>query len=158
MIEVKAKNDNSLVKAIKELVETYEEEFSGTITIEITKLKSDNSQLGIWKKYVREAYRNEEDDYCTKWSRGFKEDNPLSKKLMYYMDNNERHTSIDMIDQLEDTLLNELENIYGDNVEIEDGVEGILSNPEKYPVKLVEDLLSVVKQYYKFNPLFKWDW
>ncbi len=158
MIKVKAKNNNSLVQEIKELVETYEEEFSGVITIEIAELESDNSQLGIWKKYVREAYRNGEDDYCTKWSREFKEDNPLAKKLMYYMDNNERHTSIDMIDQLEDTLLNELENLYGDDVEIEDGIEGILSNPEKYPVELVDDLTSVIKQYYKFNPLFKWDW
>lgn len=158
MIEVKTKNNNSLIKEIKKLVKTYKEEFSGTITIEITELKSDNSQLGIWKKYVREAYRNGEDEYCTEWSRNFKEDNPLAKKLMYYMDNNKRHTSIDMIKELEDTLLNELGNLYGDNVEIEDGIEGILSNPEEYPVELGDDLISVIKQYYKFNPLFKWDW
>ena len=74
------------------------------------------------------------------------------------MDNNERHRSIDMIEQLEDTLLNELPSIYGDNIDIDDGVEGILSSPEKYPLELVNDLTSVIKQYYKFNPLFKWDW
>ena len=158
MIKIETKNNNSLTKAIKKLTETYEEEFSGVITIEITELESDNSELGIWKKYVRETYRNKEDNCCTTWSRNFKEDNPLAKELMHYMDNNERHRSIDMIEQLEDTLLNELPSIYGDNIDIDDGVEGILSSPEKYPLELVNDLTSVIKQYYKFNPLFKWDW
>lgn len=157
-MKILTNNKNQFTKALKDLVKNYSEEYEGTIIVDINPIKIEQSKLNEWRTFCREAYRNGEDDYCTEWSREFKEDNSLAKKLMYYMDNNERHTSIDMIEQLEDTLLNELENLYGDNVEIEDGIEGILSNPEKYPIKLVDDLNSVIKQYYKFNPLFKWDW
>ena len=66
-----------------------------------------------------------------------------------------------MIDSLDDTLLNDMPKVYILKENWQDtfeGVESILKNPDGYPEELVNDLDSVIAQFYKYHPLFKWDW
>ena len=120
-----------------------------------------NSKLEKWNSYCQDWMGAEPEDYCTEWSRNFKENNPLAVALMYYMDNNDRHIEIDMIEQLEDTLLNYMPKEYNIDENYRDtfqGVESILENPDNFPKKLADDLDSVLNQYYKLSPIFKWNW
>ena len=154
-------NTNDFISALKMLMEEYSEEYEGTVVVDIQKLEIKKSKLNDWKQYCRKAYRKGEEDYCTEWTRNFKEDNPLAVALMYYTDYIDRRQSADMIEQLEDTLLNEMPKEYKLNDNWQDsfeGVESILANPAEYPDNLVTDLDAVIEQFYKYHPLFKWDW
>ena len=152
---------NEFTKALKALVKEYSEEYQGTITVDIKEIVIPQSKANDWIAFCKKSYRLGEDEYCTEWSRGFKQDNPLAIALMYYMDNTDRHTSVDMIEELEDTLLNRLpkEYVMPENWRHNfNGSEDILENPTNFPDTLVKDLDSVIKQFYTYHPLFKWDW
>ena len=154
-MKIVTNNKNQFTKALKDLVKNYSEEYEGTITVDINPIKIEKSKLNEWKAFCRDAYRQGEDYYCTEWTRGFKQDNPLAKALMYYIDNIDRYQSVDMIDCLGDTICNNAHEEY----EFEEAcIDDILEHPENYPKELVNDLDSVIAQFYKYHPLFKWDW
>lgn len=160
-MKIVTNNKNQFTKALKDLVKNYSEEYEGTITVDVNPIKIEKSKLNEWKAFCRDAYRQGEDYYCTEWTRGFKQDNPLAKALMYYIDNIDRYQSVDMIECLDDTLLNDMPKVYILKENWQDtfeGVESILKNPDGYPEELVNDLDSVIAQFYKYHPLFKWDW
>lgn len=160
-MKLKTNTKNKFTKALQALIKEYSGEYQGTITADIKEIVIPQSKANDWIAFCKKSYRLGEDDYCTEWNRKFKRDNPLAKALMYYMDDTNRHTSVDMIEQLEDTLLNQLpeeytmpENWRDDFNDIAD----ILENPTNFPDTFVKDLDSVIKQFYTYHPLFKWDW
>ena len=154
-MKIVTNNKNHFTKALKDLVKNYSEEYEGTITVDITPIKIEKSKLNEWKAFCSDAYRQGEDYYCTEWTRGFRQDNPLAKALMYYVDDTDRHQSVDMIECLDDTICNIAHEEY---VFKEACIDDILEHPENYPEELVNDLDSVIAQFYKYHPLFKWDW
>ena len=154
-MKIVTNNKNQFTKALKDLVKNYSEDYEGTITVDVNPIKIEKSKLNEWKAFCRDAYRQGEDCYCTEWTRGFKQDNPLAKALMYYVDDTDRHQSVDMIECLDDTICN---NAHEEYVFKEACIADILEHPENYPEELVNDLDSVIAQFYKYHPLFKWDW
>jgi hypothetical protein len=154
-------NKNEFIVALKKLIKEYQEEYTGTITVDIQRVKIEKSKLTDWKQYCKNAYRQGEADYCTEWDKNFKQDNPLAIALMYYIGGTDRNTSVDMIEELEDTLLNSMPKEYSLKENWSDTFEGVVSilkNPAEYPNNLVKDLDSVIEQFYKYHPLFRWDW
>jgi hypothetical protein len=154
-------NKNEFITALEALIKEYSEEYQGTITADIKEIVIPQSKANDWAAFCKRSYRLGEEEDCNEWVDNFEENNPLEKILATSLNYIERHESVDMIKQLKNTLLNRLPKEYAmpENWQEDfNGIEDILENPSKYPENLINDLDSVIEQFYAYHPLFKWDW
>lgn len=155
-----------IVEEIGEIIESYADEYIGIIIIDLDKIVVDETKLdkfGKWQQYCRKTKRKHASDYITEWSPNNRseisevcETNDLLQRITdNWYDYTERYQEVSIIDILEDTLLNDLPESYG---EFNESLEEILVNPDKYNEDLVNDIDEVISLCYNRNPKFKVDW
>jgi len=168
MIKLNTTNKNEFVRAIKMVIDNYNSEYEGEITISIKKLPAPTSKLGIWKAFEARATHTPEESDISEWSPNndseigrVMEHNPILRAVTNsWYDYYDKHTSVCMTDLISEELctFDSIADEYDIPTTNHTSVEDCIEHPENYPEELVKDLDEVLEILYSRNPNFCVDW